>query len=302
MVHIDEVRAQVTAAYARLGLTSWPDPHRGITSPGAEEYSQVTSPERYRIVEARASVWADALGACPGVEVEPIVLDALGGAGPGDVSSGLRLRSTRPHTLPLLLLTRQVPTEGAAGPLGVVHICVDRVSVVLAGIPDCGCDACDSGSDDLLGSIDDTIGGFVGGPSVMLRGPGWHANWRPDGGSSGGDGHGPDHDQLMQLCQPLVGGTSSAATDRQRGLRQLRLGRLEPALPLVLRGRSSDERRGAGGTDGWRFFRSVLRARLAQVPTAPPPGTATRAVAAVGNLHRPALAGCCAPSTPGSRG
>lgn len=58
-------------------------------------------------------------------------------------------------------------------------------------------------------AIDDTIGGFVSGPSVMLRGPGWHANWRPDGGSSGGDGHGPDHDQMMQLCRRLSAGQSA---------------------------------------------------------------------------------------------
>lgn len=146
MVHIDEVRAQVTAGYARLGLPSWPDPHSGMMSPGTEEYSRATSPERYRVVEARASAWADALGACPGVEVEPMALDALGGAGPGDVTSGLRLRSTRPHTLPLLLLIRQVPPDGAAGPLVVLRICADGASVVLAGVPECGCDACDSGS------------------------------------------------------------------------------------------------------------------------------------------------------------
>lgn len=91
----------------------------------------------------------------------------------------------------------------------VLHICADRASVVLAGVPDCGCDACDSGSDNLLEAIDDTIGGFVSGPSVMLRGPAWHANWRPDGGSSGGDGHGPDHDQMMQLCRRLSAGQAA---------------------------------------------------------------------------------------------
>lgn len=206
MVHIEELRAQVATGYARLGLPSWPDPHPSMTSPDAEEYSRVTNPERYRIVEARASLWAGTLGACSGIEVEPMAPDALGQADLGDVTSGVRLRSTRRDTLPLLLLIRQVLTKAAAEPMAVLRICVDQAPVILAEVPDCGCDACDSGSDNLLEAIDDIISGFVSEPSVMLRGPGWQADWRPDGGSSGGEGHGPDHHQMMHLCRRLSAG------------------------------------------------------------------------------------------------
>lgn len=209
MVHLKELRAQVDAGHARLSLPSWPNPHPGMTSPSAEEYSRVTSPERYRIVEARASLWADILGACSGIKVEPMDPEALGEADPGDVTTGVRLHSDRPNTLPLLLLTRQVPIEAAAEPMAVLRICVERASAVLAEVPDCGCDACDSGSDNLLEAVDDVISGFVAGPSVMLRGPGWRADWHPDGGSSGGEGNGPDHDEMMRLCRRLSAGQAA---------------------------------------------------------------------------------------------
>ncbi|MFL6128566.1 MAG: DUF6226 family protein [Mycobacteriales bacterium] len=43
-------------------MPSWPSPHPGMSSPREEEYSRVTEPERFRIVHARARVWADRLG------------------------------------------------------------------------------------------------------------------------------------------------------------------------------------------------------------------------------------------------
>lgn len=202
-VRIDEIRAQVAADYDRLGLLSWPDPHPDMASPKAEEYSRVTRPERFRIVAARARVWADVLGAISGIGVEPMAVKDVERAGPDNLTNALRLRSTRPRTLPLLLLLRQVPARAAAGTMTALHICAERASVVLAGVPACGCDACDGGSDSLLAAIDDTISGFVSAPSVLLRGPGWQADWRPDGGSSGGDGDGPDHNEMMHICHRL---------------------------------------------------------------------------------------------------
>lgn len=207
MGQLDAVRARVAAGYSRLDLPSWPDPHPGMTSPAAEEYSRVSAPERYRIVQARASAWVDALGAVPGIEVEPLGPAALAGAAPlGHATRAVRLSSTRPATSSLLLVTRQVPLTGAAGVLTVLHICVAQPSVVLAMLPDCGCDACDRGSQDLLEAVDDIIGDVVGGPSVALRGPGWHADWRPGGGASGGAGDGPPHAELMELCRRLSAG------------------------------------------------------------------------------------------------
>ena len=209
-MHIGRVRAQVAVSYDRLGMPSWPDPHPGGEPPASEEYSRVSAPERYRIVQARASAWVECLSAVPGIEAEPIAPAAINEARQmSSVIRAVRLSSTRPATLPLLLVAREVPLEGAAGTMTVLDICAARTSVVLGMLPDCGCDACDSGSDSLLEAIDDTISDFVSGPSVMLRGPGWYADWRPGGGASGGDGEGPDHGQMMQLCRRLSAGADA---------------------------------------------------------------------------------------------
>ncbi|MGC4868117.1 DUF6226 family protein [Micromonospora sp. DT53] len=207
MVRLDELQAQVAVRYDNLGLPSWPNPHAGTASPREEEYERVTEPDRYGIVHARARVWADTLGDAPKVDVEtlaPAPLDDKGHLGRFD--RGVRLTSPRPGTLPLLLLERDAPLSGLEAPLAVLQISVVRPEIALEVLPDCGCDACDWGSDDLLRAIDQTIGYVIGGPIVVLRGKGWHARWHPDGGSSGGTPQGPDHAQIMQLCRGLAGG------------------------------------------------------------------------------------------------
>lgn len=208
MVRLAELKALVATTYTRLGMPSWPNPHPGMASPREEEYSRVTHSERYRIVHARARVWAQMVGDVPGVEVEALVPAALDDEGHlGRFDRGVRLTSSRPGTLPLLLLERDVPMPTGGASLAVLHISVVRPEVALQMLPDCGCDACDWGSDDLLGAIDETIGRVVGGPLVVMRGEGWHAQWHPDGGGSGGAGRRRrDHAHLMELCRRLAGG------------------------------------------------------------------------------------------------
>jgi hypothetical protein len=81
---------------------------------------------------------------------------------------------------------------------------VTRPDVVVASEPDCGCDACDSGSSDLLASVDATIRHIVAGPFVVLRGATWSAQWYPGGGGASSDGRGPDFQALMDLCRRLA--------------------------------------------------------------------------------------------------
>jgi hypothetical protein len=175
--------------------------------PRDDEYSRVTNPERYGIVHARARVWADTLGDLLGVGVEsvaPAPLDDEGHLGP--FHRGVRLASPRPDTLPLLLLERDAAWPGLGSPLAVLHISVVEPKVEVARLPDCGCDACDFGSEDLLHAIDETIGNVVGGPFVALRSRQWHALWYPDGGSAGGTECNPDFSELMELSRRLAGG------------------------------------------------------------------------------------------------
>ena len=200
----DDVRTRVAESYARLGMPSWPDPHPWAASPRDEEYSRVTAPERYSVVHARARAWPDALGDLPGVEVETLPPGSFDDGDDGDDGTerfdrGVRITSSRTGTLPLLLLESDAP-------LAILSIAVVEPRVTVARQPVCGCDACDSGSAGLLDAIDEQIGAFVTGPYVVLRRPGWHADWRPEGSSSGGTSPLPDHTEVMRWCQRLAAG------------------------------------------------------------------------------------------------
>jgi hypothetical protein len=207
-VSLDELQAQVVRRYRDLDLPAWPDPHPGMHSPREEEYSRLTNPERHRIVHARAHVWADVLRGVPGVEVESLPQALLGGHGLlCRVVRGTRLTSPRPGTLPLLLLEQDTQLEGQEGSLAVLHISVVQPDIVLETLPDCGCDACDQGSDDLLAAIDEKIGRVVDGPFVALQGKRWHMHWHPDGASSTGtSGRVGDHAEHMEVCRMLAAG------------------------------------------------------------------------------------------------
>jgi hypothetical protein len=207
MASLGELQEQVATSCRGLGLPSWPDPHPGRASPRDEEYSRVTDPERYRLVHARARVWADRLGDLPGVGVETLAPAALDDAGQlGRFDRGVRLTSPRPGTLPLLLLEHDAPLPGRDATLAMLRISVVRPEIELETWPDCGCDACDSGSADLLRAVDRTVGRVVGAPFVVLRREGWQAQWSPDGGSAGGSGRGPRFADAMELCRRLAGG------------------------------------------------------------------------------------------------
>jgi hypothetical protein len=204
-VGISELQAEVARRYARLALPSWPDPHPNMQGPADDEYSRVTEPSRYRIVHARVQVWAAVLEEFIGARVARFE-GTVRGIDPRAENRTTRLTSGRSGTLPLLLIEESLPIVGQAGYLPVVRISVARPDAVVAGQPDCGCDACDSGSEDLLNAIDDSISRVVSGSFVALRGDSWHADWSPDSFSAGGSPGAPDYDLLRDLCQRLARG------------------------------------------------------------------------------------------------
>lgn len=207
MTGLGDLRAEVTARYALLDMPSWPDPHPGRTPPAEAEYSRVSDAARYRITHARARIWADVLTTVPGVMAEQLAPIREGEAGRDEwFDRGIKLSSPVSGTVPLLLLEREVRISDPGPPLAVLQISVVRPSMEMETWPDCGCDACDSGSADLLEAIDESVAKVVGGPLVVLRGPDWYAQWDPTGGSSGGAGHGIDHAQAMDLCRRLARG------------------------------------------------------------------------------------------------
>ncbi|MGU3410154.1 DUF6226 family protein [Microbacterium sp. M1A1_1b] len=142
---------------------AWPDPHPD-RAPLTEEYSQVTDPERYRVVGARAATWASALVRLGLARSEPLAVP------PDVVGVGVervRLVPTVPVALPLEITTRSL--EDVPGT--VVDLALGAPPVDVGLEPDCGCDACDTGSADLLGAIDDDIVRLLGGDLIVVVGP-----------------------------------------------------------------------------------------------------------------------------------
>ena len=140
------------------GLARWPDPHPD-RSPRDEEYSRLSDPAKWRIVGARADAWAV----------------ALVGAGVADDDHGSEVRWAPATRLAVSRTHRVVPRAAGAlplviarGPLGPVDdACVTLgagdPAVCITSIPDCGCDACDSGSQDVLDELDEYMFGVVSG-------------------------------------------------------------------------------------------------------------------------------------------
>lgn len=155
-----ELLDAVDEAFAVTGrdLAPWPDPHPD-RRPREEEYSRLSDPTRWRIVGARADAWVVALRAAGLAEVErnaPIRWEAP----PGTVLS--RADRLVPHAVGALALivarSRLGPVDDAGVTIG-----VGDPGVVITWIPDCGCDACDSGSQDVLDELDEAIVGVVSG-------------------------------------------------------------------------------------------------------------------------------------------
>ncbi len=177
----------VDEALARLRgeLADWPDPHPGGASPAEHEYSRVTDPARYRLVAARTDAW-----------VEAVTAAGLGTAEQVDPAS-VRWRDEQ-HLTP----SRSTVLRGAPGTQPVVVGLFQDETFVRVGVgdpvevldlqPDCGCDACDTGSADLLEAVDTAfVRALSGGVYVVREGDavvrGTLDGWGSSGSFRGGD-------------------------------------------------------------------------------------------------------------------
>jgi hypothetical protein len=187
------VRAAVAEAFTNTGKTTppWPDPHartRGSLEPAMpreEEYSRCTDPGKYRIVGARADAWVQALTGLGLATVEDVTGDAAdyetGPRFPPD--RAVRLRPVHAGAVPLLLGYRALQDA----PEAIVDISAGEPAVPVETLPDCGCDACDSGSEGLLIELDRPLMAVVAGDFVHVTTPrgvvtatrsGWSASGR----------------------------------------------------------------------------------------------------------------------------
>lgn len=142
------------------GLARWDDPHpppdRFVAD---DEYSRVTDPAKWLIVGARVDAWLDVL-ATEGLASVERSAQVEWEEPPGRVPS--RAEVVRPAVdggLVLVVGRSPIDTVDGAG----IVLGVGLPAVPLERIPDCGCDACDSGSADVIHQVDTWIGGIVRG-------------------------------------------------------------------------------------------------------------------------------------------
>jgi Family of unknown function (DUF6226) len=161
-MEMSALMAEVEVAFARTaaGLERWHDPHpppdRIVSD---DEYSRVTDPAKWRIIGARADAWIDALVTLGLAAVErdadpdwveaPAANVTRSDVVTPSIEGGLRLVVCRSRI-------EDVPDAG-------VTLGVGDPAVRIAFIPDCGCDACDSGSQDVIDHLDSYIRPVVAG-------------------------------------------------------------------------------------------------------------------------------------------
>lgn len=190
---------EVERAFEVTGASTpgWPDPRPDwdATYPEREAaYSRVLDPGKYRILETRLDAWVSVLGArglAAEVEVDPLTVSWDGAVRAStELARVRRLQPTAPGALAIELGSTLV--DGA--PFGVDVAVVDlsglsglsHVGSLLEPVPHCGCDACDSGSAELLEVLDHWVMTVARGGVVHVRSDGAVATRRWDGSTSSG--------------------------------------------------------------------------------------------------------------------
>jgi hypothetical protein len=154
----DALLAAVDRAFEVTGADTpgWPDPHPD-RCPLEEEYSRVSDVSKYRILETRVDAWAQALADTGLGETLDVPAErwTAGCRSPDQHQRVRRIAPLHHGGLHLLVATTLVDGE----PFGLdLAICHDSERpVFLTAVPDCGCDACDSGSTDLLNELDGCV-------------------------------------------------------------------------------------------------------------------------------------------------
>ena len=160
MSSVEELVAAVDAAFVETGrgLAQWPDPHPD-RMPLDEEYSRVTNPQRWEILAARAEAWFEALTDAGLAEIEPEAEVAWQELPRIDVARATRAVPRAAGGIPLVVAM----TGFEEGEWPGTAIGAGDPASVLEVIPDCACDACDSGSQDALDELDEYVLSVVTG-------------------------------------------------------------------------------------------------------------------------------------------
>jgi hypothetical protein len=171
---LDTLVAEVDGAFAVTSTNTpgWPDPHPD-RNPAEDEYSRCSDPGKYRILDARVEAWAQVLGhALATVEEVPPEPWIDAPRRPDEHRRVRRMAPARQDGLTLILANTVVDGEPFGLDIGVTQR--EMPTAFVEAIPDCGCDACDSGSADLLATLDGWVltvarGGVVHARSERAR-------------------------------------------------------------------------------------------------------------------------------------
>lgn len=159
-------------AVTSAGLSSWPSPRGTWDEPREEEYSRCLDPGKFRLIGARADAWVQALvdlGLATALEAEVPPVTTL----------------TPSREGALRLYVAKAPIDDV--PDASVSLAVDRASLQITSLPECGCDACDEGSDRELEELDEKIVNVVTGGFAHVAGRGGEAMTNLDGSEATGD-------------------------------------------------------------------------------------------------------------------
>lgn len=149
-------------------LERWDDPHPPPDRIVAEEeYSRLTNPARWRIIGARVDAWTEALVTNRLATVDRDVAVRWHEPPPAAVTRTDLVTPGVPHGMPLVVGRSRIGDVDDAG----VTLGVGDPAVFVHAMPDCGCDACDSGSADAIEEVDTWLGGIVDGAFRHLRSP-----------------------------------------------------------------------------------------------------------------------------------
>lgn len=171
--------AAVDLAFEVTGreTASWADPHPD-RSPLEAEYSRLTDASRWRIIGARANAWGVALVGAGLARLERGA-EVRWRVSPGTVISRTdRIVPRAAGALPVAVARSQLGDVDDAG----VTLGVADPAVCVAWFPECGCDACDSGSQDVLDELDAHMLGIVSGAFRRLSAGGGEITVIGDGG------------------------------------------------------------------------------------------------------------------------
>ncbi len=157
---IGELLDDVDAAFAVTGSATpgWPNPYWDGAAPDEAEYERVSNPEKFLIVVARARAWTRVLLDRGWAREASRVDWALR---PFDAGGTETVLSPAADGAVPLVLTTHTPVD--CDHIFTVTVAAGSPAVRLAEIPDCGCDACDRGSAELLEDMDRWVLSVVDG-------------------------------------------------------------------------------------------------------------------------------------------